>query len=53
MSPVPAAADTLAALPDDPVVLKRMLAELLEALHRRDHELQQVQARLDQVLRRL
>jgi transposase len=53
MNPVPAAADTLATLPDDPVVLKRMLAELLEALHRRDHELQQVQARLDQVLRRL
>src|SRR5258708_5501345 len=46
-------ADTLDHLPDDPVVLKRMLAELLEALHRRDHELQQVQARLDQVLRRL
>jgi transposase len=53
MSPAPAAPDTLATLPDDPVVLKRMLAELLEALHRRDHELQQVQARLDQVLRRL
>src|SRR5437879_9375478 len=52
MNPVPASADTLATLPDDPVVLKRMLAELLEALHRRDHELQQVQARLDQVLRR-
>src|SRR5713101_6105717 len=46
-------ADTLDHLPDDPVVLKRMLAELLEALHRRDHELQQVQHRLDQLLRRL
>jgi transposase len=30
-----------------------MIAELLEALHRRDHDLQQVQHRLDQLLRRL
>jgi hypothetical protein len=53
MSSLPAAADTLDHLPDDPVVLKRMLVELLEALHRRDHELRHVQHRLDQLLRRL
>src|SRR4051812_48846347 len=41
------------ALPDDPVVLKRMLEELLVALQQRDRELHQLQARLDQVLRRL
>jgi transposase len=44
---------TVAHLPDDPVVLKRMLEELLDTLRRRDHELQHVQARLDQLLRRL
>jgi transposase len=53
MNPAPADANSLDHLPDDPVVLKRMLAELLEALHRRDHELQQVQHRMDQLLRRL
>jgi transposase len=40
-------------LPDDPAVLKRLLEEVLDALRRRDHELHQVQARLDQLLRRL
>ena len=45
---VPAAAD----LPDDPIVLKQMIAELLQALRRsrrHEHELQQ---RLDALLRR-
>jgi transposase len=53
MNPVPASPDTLAALPDDPVVLKRMLAELLDALRASRRESEQLQARLDQVLRRL
>jgi transposase len=43
----------LAHLPDDAVVLKRVLQEVLELLRQRERELQQVQARLDQVLRRL
>ena len=53
MSPAPADTNSLDHLPDDPVVLKRMIAELLEALHCRDHELQQVQQHMDQLLRRL
>jgi transposase len=53
MNPVPAAADTLAALPDDPVVLKRMLAELLEALRQERYDKEALQHRLDQLLRRL
>jgi len=40
-------------LPDDPVVLKQMIAELLVTLRQRDHELEGVRARLDQLLRRL
>ena len=40
-------------LPDDPALLKAMLAELLAALRSRDRELEQVQHRLDQLLRRL
>jgi transposase len=43
----------VAQLPDDPVVLKRMIEELLDALTRRDHDLEQTRARLDQLLRRL
>jgi transposase len=43
----------VAQLPDDPVVLKRLLEEVLALLQRRDHDLQQVQTRLDQLLRRL
>jgi transposase len=43
----------VAELPDDPVVLKRMIEELLDALKRRDHDLEHVRARLDQLLRRL
>lgn len=40
-------------LPDDPVVLKRMIEELLAALRSKDRELEQVRHRLDQLLRRL
>jgi transposase len=53
MTPAPAASATLATLPDDPVVLKRVLAELLEALRTSRREIEQLQNRLDQVLRRL
>jgi len=40
-------------LPDDPVVLKQMIGELLATLRQRDHELEGVRHRLDQLLRRL
>src|SRR5271165_4579198 len=40
-------------LPDDPVLLKQMIGELLATLRQRDHELDGVRARLDQLLRRL
>jgi transposase len=56
MSPAPATpatADALAHLPDDPVVLKRMLAEVLEALRQERHDKESLQHRLDQLLRRL
>ncbi len=43
----------VAQLPDDAVVLKRLLEEVLALLQCRDRELQHVQARLDQLLRRL
>jgi transposase len=42
-----------AALPDNPDTLKGMIRELLEMLHRREHELDGVRQRLDQLLRRL
>lgn len=42
-----------ASLPDDPETLKRMIHELLTLLHKRDRELNGVQQRLDQLLRRL
>ncbi len=45
--------DATAALPDDPVVLKRMIQELLEALRGQRRESKQLQQRLDQLLRRL
>lgn len=51
-SPSPANADA-SHLPDDPVVLKQMIAELLATLHTRDRELDQAHQRLDQLLRRL
>jgi transposase len=40
-------------LPDDPVVLKHMILELLDALHKSQHECEGLQQRLDQLLRRL
>jgi len=40
-------------LPDDPAVLKHMLAELLEALKRAQHENEGLRHRLDQLLQRL
>lgn len=40
-------------LPADPVVLQQMIRELLDTLHARDRELDQVRHRLDQLLRRL
>src|SRR5579862_5780980 len=40
-------------LPDDPALLKSMLAELLELLRTSRRENDQLQARLDQLLRRL
>lgn len=40
-------------LPDDPDILKRMINELLQLLHARDRQLNGVQQRLDQLLRRL
>jgi transposase len=40
-------------LPDDPAVLKRMIAELLEALKKEQYEREGLQQRLDQLLRRL
>ncbi len=42
-----------ALLPDDPALLKAMLAEVLALLHASRHEGAQLQARLDQLLRRL
>lgn len=42
-----------AALPDDPAVLKRMIAELIEALKKSEHEREGLQHRLDLLLRRL
>ena len=53
MSPAPADRDSLDHLPDDPVVLKRMIAELLEALRQERHNKESLQHRLDQLLRRL
>lgn len=40
-------------LPDDPVVLKRMIQELLDALQKEQREREGLQQRLDQLLRRL
>jgi len=53
MNSAPADRDSLDHLPDDPVVLKRMLAELLEALRRERHDREALQQRMDQLLRRL
>jgi transposase len=40
-------------LPDDLATCQRMIRELLATLHQRDHELEGVRARLDQLLRRV
>ncbi len=45
--------DADAAMPDDPEVLKRMIRELLASLKGTRQELEGVQRRLDQLLRRL
>jgi len=42
-----------APLPDDPTLLKAMLAELLATLRQRDQELEHIRHRLDLLLRRL
>jgi transposase len=40
-------------LPSDVLTLQRMIVELLATVHQRDHELESVRHRLDQLLRRL
>jgi transposase/uncharacterized coiled-coil protein SlyX len=40
-------------LPDDPELLKRMIRELLDALAKRDGEVEQLRQKLDRLLRRL
>ena len=49
---MPTAMDT-AALPDDPAVLKQMIAELVRALRRSRRNEEEIQRRLDALLRRL
>jgi transposase len=50
--PTPTAIDTTA-LPDDPAVLKQMIAELLQALRRERRNRAEIEQRLDALLRRL
>jgi transposase len=50
---LPPATPTAAALPDDPAVLKQMIAELLRELRRERRDRESVQQRLDALLRRL
>jgi transposase len=45
--------DATASLPDDPVILRQMIRELLDVLQRTRHENEQLQHRLDLLLRRL
>src|ERR1700745_3511909 len=52
-TPVPLLPDATAPLPDDPVILQQMVLELLDVLHRTRHENEQLQHRLDLLLRRL
>ena len=52
-SPSPSPQDTAACLPDDPVILKRMIVELLTTLHERNQDNEQLRHRLDLLLRRL
>src|SRR5688572_12650425 len=47
------ASDASPALPDDPVILKRMILELLETLKSTRRHNDQLHHRLDQLLRRL
>jgi transposase len=47
------AATPVAHLPDDPVVLKAMIHELLARLHASEHDKEQLQHRLSDLLRRL
>jgi transposase len=49
-SPIP---DATASLPDDPVILQQMIRELLDVLRQTRHENEQLQHRLDLLLRRL
>jgi transposase len=46
-------ADDAAALPEDPVILQQMIRELLDVLRQTRHENEQLQHRLDLLLRRL
>jgi transposase len=45
--------DATASLPDDPVILQQMIRELLDVLRQTRHENEQLQHRLDLLLRRL
>src|SRR5918911_2341022 len=45
--------DATASLPDDPVILQHMIRELLDVLRQTRHENEQLQHRLDLLLRRL
>src|SRR6516164_2448652 len=49
-TPIP---DAAASLPDDPVILQQMIRELLDVLTQTRHENEQLQHRLDLLLRRL
>src|SRR5512135_3815303 len=53
--PIPGAPlpDAAASLPDDPVILQQMIRELLAVLRQTRHENEQLQHRLDLLLRRL
>jgi transposase len=53
LTPVPLLPDAAAPLPDDPIILQQMVLELLDVLHRTRHENEQLQHRLDLLLRRL
>jgi transposase len=55
VSPIPDVSlpDADAPLPDDPAVLKQMIRELLDVLRQTRHENEQLQHRLDLLLRRL
>src|SRR5271165_6499765 len=45
--------DATSSLPDDPVILQQMIRELLDVLRQTRHENEQLQYRLDLLLRRL